>query len=110
MKSSRYLICYAMLMLLGIQGYTQICTPDTTIPYSQGMFPGQLPDAHHNLLYTEVIQFKAPLDTNIFYQPLNSAVSFRVDSLLITAIVGLPSGISYQCNTPQCIAKGGAVG
>jgi hypothetical protein len=86
------------------------CTPDNTIQASQGIFPYQIEPAQANVTYNQVVQFKAPLDTNVFYAPLNTTVSVRIDSIRITGVLGLPPGITYQCNNASCMINGGEVG
>lgn len=110
MKSDSKILFFILLLITGGNLFAQPCTPDVNLPYSQGTFPAELPDATRNTSYSQVIQFKAPLDTNIFYQPLNTTVAVKIDSLRITGVVGLPPGMSYRCHNNSCMVNGGSVG
>lgn len=67
------------------------CTPDTTIQ-TAGIYPKNLPDAREDSLYDEVVQFKMPKDT----QSIFGLIKF--DSISITNITNIPSGLVYQCS------------
>lgn len=110
MKSDSKILFFILLLITGGNLFAQPCTPDVNLPYTQGTYPGELPDATRNSSYSQVIQFKAPLDTNIFYQPLNTTVAVKIDSLRITGVQGLPPGMSYRCHNSSCMVNGGAVG
>ncbi len=86
----------------------QVCTPDESISISQGTFPEALPQAIIHEPYSSIIQFKAPLDTPASY--LGRSVNVKIDLLQITNVIGMPSGFTYECNTPDCRVVGGGVG
>lgn len=109
MKSFSKIVFFGFAMVWCFKSTAQ-CTPDHTITASQGIFPEQLPAANLNVQYSQVVQFKAPLDTNVFYAPLGTTVSVRIDSLRIVDVLGLPPGMSYQCNSASCMINGGDVG
>jgi hypothetical protein len=109
MKSFGKIVFFVFPLFLGIKSFGQ-CVPDQTISARQGIFPEQLPEADMNMAYNQVVQFKAPLDTNVFFAPLNTTVAVRIDSIRIIDVLGLPPGISYQCNNTNCMINGGEVG
>jgi hypothetical protein len=109
MKLLSKIAFFGFALILCVKSSAQ-CTPDNTIQASQGIFPEQLPAANLNVAYTQVVQFKAPIDTNVFYAPLQTTVAVRIDSLRIVDVLGLPPGMSYQCNNASCMINGGEVG
>jgi hypothetical protein len=110
MKSLTKILFFAIPLLVCINVIAQPCTPDVNLPYTQGTFPESIPEANRNVAYSQVIQFKAPLDTNIFYRPLNTTVAVKIDSLRITDVLGLPPGMTYKCHNNACMVNGGQVG
>lgn len=109
MKLFSKIAFFGFALALCVKSMAQ-CTPDTTIQASQGIFPAQLPAADLNVAYSQVVQFKAPLDTNVYYAPLQTTVAVHIDSLRIVDVLGLPPGMSYQCNNGTCMINGGEVG
>jgi hypothetical protein len=88
--------------------FSQPCTPISTFPGNQGILPLSLGLAYLDTAYSQIIDFKAPLDTSVTFG--GSTVNFRVDSLRIVSVEGLPNGITYQCNTSNCMVNGGQIG
>jgi hypothetical protein len=88
--------------------FSQPCTPPTTFPGNQGILPLSLGFAYLDTAYSQIIEFKAPLDTSVSFG--GSTVNFRVDSLRIVSVQGLPNGINYQCHTSNCMVNGGQIG
>ncbi len=88
----------------------QICIPDTTIS-TVGFFPADstLPCIEAGIFYDEVIQFKnftLVNGDNIGFP----GVIITIDTIWLTAVTNLPSGIGYVCNTPGCIYTTGENG
>lgn len=90
-------------------GYTnaQVCVPDPQ--YTQ---PGLYPDSIANLdsgmvgvLYSDTITAVVPTDT--VDGSGNCCNPVAIDSMVITSIGGLPPGLSYQCEPPNCQFPGG---
>ena len=92
------------------------CTPDVTAPapnYADSTF-GAWPDTTTNFVngtvgvpYVQELQFKVPLDATDV-NPL--LVGATIQSFTVTAVNGLPPGLSYACNTSNCTFNGGSVG
>jgi hypothetical protein len=80
------------------------CVPDTTITglYSPTEQEG-LPEATIGLAYEAVIHMSVPAETTI-------TISLSVDSVVLTAVNGLPSGLSYECQNSTCGTEGGDFG
>jgi hypothetical protein len=87
----------------------QPCTPDQSIQ-NAGIFPAKLDDAHLNVAYSQVIQFKAPLDTTAYVPQLGSTLPVTVDSIRILDVLGLPPAMSYECHNASCMVNGGKIG
>jgi hypothetical protein len=102
------LLLISILLTAQIVVWAQPCTPPTSFPASQGILPLELGFAYLDTAYRQVIEFKAPLDTNVVFN--NQPVAFRVDSLRILNVLGLPQGISYQCHNEACRVNGGEIG
>jgi len=108
------LLVIALLYAIGsAQSFSQ-CIPDTTIQ-TVGVFPDSatgLAIGTQFVAYNQVLQIKAPLDTQvtivIFGIPTN--INVTIDSMHLNAINGLPNGLSLTCSTPTCTFAGGANG
>jgi len=73
----------------------QSCTPDVTIN-QHGYYPDKLDTATEQLAYSMTIQAYSKRDTSF------QGISATIDSIIIERITGLPSGLSYVCNPPNC--------
>jgi hypothetical protein len=80
------------------------CTPDANFPGNQGILPDSLPEATVGVSYSIVIQYKAPVDTQIL------GVTYIVDSLRPLDPIGMPEGFTAECARPACLVTGGQVG
>lgn len=109
MKIFYKLACLLYLTVFTFRVFAQ-CTPDNTITATQGTFPASLESATVNQPYSQVIQFKAPVDTMAFVSQVNRTVKVFIDSIRITQVLGLPPGMTYACNNASCMIKGGEVG
>ncbi len=87
----------------------QVCTPNPEYadePFGiwpsaeEGLTVGQI-----NVLYTQVLDFKIPEDPNEFPPeilaqfPISPPPGTSIDSVIITAVTGLPDGIDWACNS-----------
>lgn len=79
------------------------CTPDPTITD-----PGVYPDSATGLAvgtvgvpYNQVIQVRTFQDTVVTIAPFGT-INFRLDSITITGVSGLPPGLTYACNPGTC--------
>ena len=83
------------------------CVPNTNYT-SQGIYPDtvdNLPKATVGLAYSEDITVITPADTNLPGIPL----PVTIDSVVLTAVTGLPSGFDYECDPPSCGFPGGTI-
>ncbi|GAB4414651.1 MAG: hypothetical protein OHK0039_22660 [Bacteroidia bacterium] len=96
----RYYLLLALLSLMPHLVSAQ-CLPDTTVPPVPGIYPAVLPSAIGCQYYESVVTFVFPRDTTVNVAGTNFTfpfVSFTIDS-----IIGLPQGMSWECNLqPDC--------
>src|SRR5688572_14836194 len=81
-------------------------TPDLSITIP-GIYPDSatgLPSGTVGIPYSEVIQAKVLTDTTLNGLPV------VITSITISAVTGLPPGLSYACNPANCIFPGGSNG
>lgn len=76
------------------------CTPNNDMPKGS-ISPESIKIGYKDLAYSEVIYFRAPLDTNSVLGKV------RVDSMEITGVKGLPGDFTYTCFNSSCRFKGG---
>lgn len=89
--------------LLSSVGYSQ-CTPDINIT-DPGIYPDtitNLPPAYANQPYAATLQLKVLTDTN------TSQGYATITNIIINSVVGMPSGITYQCYNNNCTFPGGS--
>jgi hypothetical protein len=99
----KILLAFAGLSFV-ITGAIAQCVPDVTIT-EPGIYPDSATGLPHALIgspYSTVIQLKVLTDTTYLSQPAT------VDSVVITGVVGLPSGFSYTCTPSSCHFPGGS--
>ena len=104
MKVAKILI----LLSCTIQLAAQPCTPLANFPGNQGILPSTLPPAYLDAPYSTVMQLKAPADTNVVFNGF--PVKFVIDSMRLVQTIGLPPGITFQCNPVTCMLLGGQTG
>jgi hypothetical protein len=95
------------------------CNPDPIIIFLgvPGIYPNQatggMIDGTQGSPYTQVFTVVVPADTTIdlsqFGLPLG-VVTLAIDALTVTAVDGLPSGLTYGCDNAGCAWAGGADG
>lgn len=103
MKSFAKIGFLVVSALAGSQARAQ-CTPDTTMDKGT-ILPQAISYAYLNTAYSEVIYFRAPLDTSA-QTPLGTYPA-TIDSMEITSVNGLPAGFTYTCYENNCMIKGG---
>ncbi|GAB4408874.1 MAG: hypothetical protein OHK0039_12220 [Bacteroidia bacterium] len=81
----------------------QVCTPDTAYT-APGVYPLSLPEACAGAFYDMTITVVVPPDTTAF------GISATIDSVVLSAVNGIPAGVSYSCVTPNCRFLGGTSG
>lgn len=90
-------------LLFGFSASAQVCTPDTsTLP--AGYYPNAITDGSETVPYSHTVTVVVPVDTTI------SGFTVPIDSLVVTNISGLPSGLSFACNPGSCGIPGGDKG
>jgi hypothetical protein len=82
------------------------CTPDLTLT-----IPGVYPDSATGLAtgtvgvsYNQVIQVRTFLDSvaSITIGSNTITTNFRLDSIMVNSITGIPPGLTYACNPSTC--------
>lgn len=84
------------------------CIPVSSLP-ATGIYPGSIPPGTKGVFYTQTMQYKAPLDTSVNVPPFGS-VPAKIDSLIITGVLGMPDSFTYQCHNSRCAVNGGEIG
>lgn len=84
----------------------QLCTPDTTIKIP-GFYPSQLADGAVGVAYNQTVMILSFKDTSALVGGSKQKVT--IDSLKLTKVIGLPTGMGYVCYEPRCIYLPSAV-
>ena len=84
----------------------QLCTPDTTIKIP-GFYPSQLADGAVGVAYNQTVMILSFKDTSAVVGGSKQKVT--IDSLKLTKVIGLPTGMGYVCYEPRCIYLPSAV-
>ena len=101
-KRLQFSFCILVAFLvLPLWGEAQVCTPDPSYT-AAGIYPDSLPSACLNQSYSETVTLVIPSDT-IFL-----TFSFDIDSVVLNDVVGLPPGMSYDCEPSSCSFPGGS--
>lgn len=104
----KLLLSIAAIGLLAWSVDAQSCTPGANFVDSTfGVWPDtvqNLPPASVNVFYSTDINFKAPADAG---DVPGSPASGAIESFTVSSVTGLPSGINYSCNNPNCTYVGG---
>ncbi len=98
-----------ILTLISLSAYmaaAQFCTPDTTIKVP-GFYPSQLADGAVGVAYNQTVMILSFKDTSAIVGGSKQKVT--IDSLKLTKVIGLPSGMGYVCYEPRCIYLPSAV-
>ncbi|MBI2967790.1 MAG: T9SS type A sorting domain-containing protein [Bacteroidetes bacterium] len=105
MKKANLLLAGALLLSLGWAA-AQVCTPDPQYT-GDGIYPPcPMDTAFTGQAYSYIITVNVPADTTI-----NPFGTIAIDSLKITNVNGLPTGLTnYQCSPPSCTWLGGTSG
>ncbi len=86
------------------------CTIDSSNTAFFSPRPDSIPCVERTVPYSQVIQIKIP--TSIDLQDFGSPISFvlTVDSVVITGVNGLPTGLTYESNPSGGVFYGGSYG
>jgi len=99
MKTIRHIIFLA-LASLAVTVQAQNCTPDTTIKVA-GFYPNKLADGNVGTPYSQTVMVLSFKDTSVVVGGSKQKVT--IDSLKLTKVIGLPTGMGYLCFEPRCI-------
>jgi hypothetical protein len=104
----KLLLSFAAIGLLAWSFEAQSCIPGANFVDSTfGVWPDtvqNLPPAVVNAFYSTDLNFKAPADAG---DVPGSPASGAIESFTVSSVAGLPSGVNYSCNTPNCTYVGG---
>jgi len=99
MKTIHHFILLALTsMAFAVQA--QNCTPDTTIKVP-GFYPNKLADGNVGTPYSQTVMVLSFKDTSVVVG--GSKQNVTIDSLKLTKVIGLPTGMGYVCFEPRCI-------
>lgn len=105
-------ILFAALLLLAGQVGAQ-CTPDPQYPNS-GIYPTPvqtgLITVPVNTPWSQTLTLNVPADTMIQPLPTLPSLNVTVNFQEVTGITGLPPGVNYVCDPPNCNWLGGSTG
>lgn len=107
MKKLFTLIAFAASFSLA---YAQPCTIDPTNNSFFAPRPDSLPCVERGIAYNQVIQIAVPASVNLQDFGAPFPFTLNVDSIVITNVLGLPAGITYEANPANGIIKGGQRG
>jgi hypothetical protein len=104
----KLLLSFVAIGLLAWSFEAQSCIPGANFVDSTfGVWPDtvqNLPPAVVNAFYSTDLNFKAPADAG---DVPGSPASGAIESFTVSSVAGLPSGVNYSCNTPNCTYAGG---
>jgi len=87
------------------------CVPDVTIT-TAGIYPDSatnLAPATVGVAYNQVIQARIPQDTVVSINGLPPS-NVTISNITVTAVSGLPPGLTYSCTPAGCVFPGGSNG
>ena len=105
------LLFSALIAISSIFQANAQCTIDTSlIPPGQFSYPDTLPCVERGVAYSQIVQFKIPgtINAQDFGSPI--PLTFYVDSMVITGVTGLPTGITATYNPSSGVFYGGQGG
>lgn len=97
---------FALFFSATLMANAQLCTPDTTIKVP-GFYPSQLADGAVGTPYNQTVMILSFKDTSAIVGGSKQKVT--IDSLKLTKVIGLPTGMGYVCYEPRCIYLPSAV-
>lgn len=99
-------ILFSLFFSVGLTLNAQLCTPDTTIKIP-GFYPSQLAEGAAGVPYDQTVMILSFKDTSAIVGGSKQKVT--IDSLKLTKVIGLPTGMGYICYEPRCIYLPSAV-
>ena len=90
--------------------FAQACTADVSMDtmIHSAIVPEFIATGTVSVPYSQVIQYHMVKDTQILFS--GNLVTATVDTLKITSMSGLPSGLTYGCHNSNCQILGGKTG
>lgn len=110
MKTSTILLC---LVFWSVAGWSQVCTPDSSIISSNGIFPDSatgIPEAYEGVFYEQIVTIITPADTQAVLFPNLPAQQVLIDSIVLDSVFTVPSWLTYECEPADCAFIGGELG
>lgn len=112
------LLYFCAIFLFSAQVNAQSCTPGTNFADSSyGIWPDtttNFPPAEVNVFYSEDLNFKVPSEVSADVTggdpALDAFIGSPIESFMVTAVDGLPTGYDYACNVATCEYLGGENG
>ena len=99
-------VIFSLLFSVSLYANAQLCTPDTTIKVP-GFYPSKLADGSVGVAYNQTVMILSFKDTSAIVGGSKQKVT--IDSLKLTKVIGLPTGMGYVCYEPRCIYLPSAV-
>jgi hypothetical protein len=99
-------VIFSLLFSVSLYANAQLCTPDTTIKVP-GFYPSKLADGGVGVAYNQTVMILSFKDTSAIVGGSKQKVT--IDSLKLTKVIGLPTGMGYVCYEPRCIYLPSAV-
>jgi hypothetical protein len=99
-------VIFSLLFSVSLYANAQLCTPDTTIKVP-GFYPSKLADGSVGVAYNQIVMILSFKDTSAIVGGSKQKVT--IDSLKLTKVIGLPTGMGYVCYEPRCIYLPSAV-
>lgn len=87
------------------------CTPDPQFT-QPGIFPDSATNfmpAYETVAYAQTVTAVVPADTTVEVIP-GFPQTFTMDSVVVESVTGLPPGLTFQCDNPECQFPGGQTG
>ena len=99
-------VIFSLLFSVSLYANAQLCTPDTTIKVP-GFYPSKLADGSVGVAYNQTVMILSFKDTSAIVGGSKQKVT--IESLKLTKVIGLPTGMGYVCYEPRCIYLPSAV-
>lgn len=99
-KILRLFLVLTVFSALGLSAQAQ-CTPDTTTSDVPALYPDTLANGMIGAAYDQAITVVIPQDTTVDFN--GNPLEIDICSLILDSIVGLPDGLTFNCNEPSCV-------
>lgn len=90
-----------LTIFVGLSFHAQAqCDPDTTTSGVPALYPDTLASGMVGVAYSQTITVVIPQDTTV---DIGFPFTLDICSLVLDSIVGLPTGLTFSCNTSNCV-------